>query len=167
MHHLKNNERCKTFYCSFRNRNDYSGFISARGWRYCKCSLKYWCGYGLLIIWPLIRAYILKKTSPNVLANKAFAQGFYRIFEGIDVNSRTILINRLSEADGTIPEMLSTSVHPMTKNQLKTYLGYLLSLKEGVGVQSIIQNLRSVVHSRSYDHSYFINNFLSTYANTK
>ncbi|QTD38457.1 hypothetical protein JL193_03965 [Polaribacter batillariae] len=105
------------------------------------------------------RHYILKKIPNKLLSNKIISNQLYSLFSSIDINSRTLLIEKLKDANLNAVKILSKYVTYMTKNQLKQYLKYLKGTSKKTR-RSIKSNLIKASNHKSYAYNYLIKEFL-------
>ena len=109
---------------------------------------------------PVMRSFILKKLPINLWKKESTTMQLYRKFNDLDVNSRTILINRLQYANQIAAETLASEVKNMSKNQLRTYLEFLKSVPDQ-NRERIFPELRKVVSEGQYPYGYLIQAFLN------
>jgi hypothetical protein len=107
----------------------------------------------------LTKIYILKKIPDNVLLEKRITNQFYKTFKTLDINSRTLLINKLKFANIDAIEILSKYTDSMTKNQLKDYLKYLNENPKVINHASMKNLLKSSKNKR-FTYNYLIKDFL-------
>lgn len=74
---------------------------------------------------PLLRSYVLKKIPNSVYKNPLFVDEIYADLEGLDLNSKTLLIEHLADADMRVFEVVSDQLHHLSKNQMKGFLRHL------------------------------------------
>lgn len=108
---------------------------------------------------PLIRNYILKKLPKDHWKREELSQRLYTAFPSIDLNSRTLLLKNLSNANTKAATLLSEQVAMMTKNQLKMYLHFLEEDASRV-TTSIRDNLTRIASLGEYTFAYLIDAFL-------
>ncbi len=109
----------------------------------------------------LTRTYILKKLPTDLYSEKEITNQLYTMFPGVDLNSKTLLINKLEFAASDAIEILAGFLDNMTKNQLKHYLKYLEENTLRI-TNTMKRNLRKVSKDKNYAHSYLIDAFLKT-----
>lgn len=107
----------------------------------------------------LTKVYILKKIPDDVLFEKTTTNQFYKEFKLLDINSRTLLINKLKSANPDAIEILSKHIESMTKNQLKNYLKYL-SNNPKLMSSRCKSRLRKSSKNKRFTYSYLIKEFL-------
>ncbi|MBJ6366997.1 hypothetical protein [Snuella sedimenti] len=107
----------------------------------------------------LTRTYVLKKIPEDVLSEQRTTSQFYDVFPHIDINSRTLLIKKLKDANSTAVEIVSKHVGYMTKNQLSMYLKYLEETYESLN-GGVKYNLIKASNSKRYAYSYLIKEYL-------
>ena len=110
---------------------------------------------------PLLRTYLLKKMPKELWHEKDFIHQLYNSFPDVDVMSKTMLLGNLPLAQYSNAEILSNQVSEMSRNQLKTYLEYLL-LDPTLITDEMIKQLNNAV-SDSYTYSYLITEFLDRF----
>ncbi len=108
----------------------------------------------------LTKVYILKKIPDDVLFDKTTTNQFYKEFKLLDINSRTLLINKLKSANPDAIEILSKYIESMTRNQLKNYLKYL-SNNPKLMSSSCKSRLRKSSKNKRFTYSYLIKEFLN------
>jgi len=107
---------------------------------------------------PLVRAIIIKNFSENFWNTPELQEPIWNYFSTIDVNNRSLLLNRLDKATNEILEDLSSELKVMTKNQLKIYL---INLENKISIDAaIIRNLRKFSEANKYTYAYLVQNFL-------
>ena len=109
---------------------------------------------------PVIRSYILKKLPKNLWKEESTSFPLYQNFEHLDINSKTILINRLQYAHQKAPEILAPEVENMSKNQLRSYLKFIKTAQHQ-NREFIWSELKKVVDEGNYPYSYVIKSFLN------
>ena len=107
---------------------------------------------------PATRNYLLKKLPVTFWSEKETSTAIYESFKDLDVNSRTVLIQKLNLAPDLAIRLLSPSVMSMTKNQLKGFLE-VLSLSMLHADPQVIDHLRVV--SDQYPFVYLIEAYLN------
>ena len=107
----------------------------------------------------LTKTYILKKLPLTVWQDQDHARRLYRLFSVSDINSKTVLVDKLDVAHGDGCSILAGQVEGMTKNHLKEYLS-VLEEKEGMVVTEITQILSEVATQDEYRYAYLITDFL-------
>lgn len=108
---------------------------------------------------PLTRTYMLKKMPEDLLGAEAICRQFYRYFSVVDINTKTLLIDRLPGSHPIALELLSTAVEAMTANQLKSYLD-ALSAAGSIG-EDVLGILERSAQSTEYAYSYLITQWLA------
>ncbi|WP_145957559.1 hypothetical protein [Labilibaculum antarcticum] len=106
------------------------------------------------------KAYILKKIPSDILSEKEITSQFYNEFSLIDVNSRTLLINRLKSAHPDAIEILSNYLDRMTRNQLKLYLKCLNSDPNFIS-KNCLSNLKKASKNTGFTYHYLLREFLN------
>lgn len=107
----------------------------------------------------LTKAYIIKKIPSAVLSDQKITSQFYNEFSLIDINSRTLLINRLKSAHPDATEILSKHLDSMTENQLKLYLMYL-HFDSNLISKACMSNLKKASKNTGFTYQYLIKEFL-------
>ena len=108
---------------------------------------------------PLIRTYILKKLPEALWRQQTLSQQLYHSFSEVDINTKTLLIKKLSFAHPLALEMLSIHIEDMSRNQLKMYLTFL-SNSEVALTPLTKENLQRASRSETYTYRYLLNDFL-------
>ena len=108
---------------------------------------------------PITKTYILKKLPESLLVQKNVIEQLYGTFSSSDINTKTLLVEKLKLAHPVAVEILSNNLSEMTKNQLKTYLAYLSEKPEFLN-KTIQSNLMEISNSKKYGFSYVIKDFL-------
>ncbi|GAA3553181.1 hypothetical protein [Snuella lapsa] len=103
----------------------------------------------------LTKTYILKKIPTDVLSDQKTTNLFYSAFPYIDINSRTLLIKRLKDANSIAVEIVSEYIGYMTKNQLSMYLKYLEETYGSLN-RKVKSNLVKASNSKKYTYSYLM-----------
>lgn len=117
----------------------------------------------ILDIYPqasgLTKTYILKKLPLSVWQNQDHVGKLYGLFADSDINSKTVLIDKLDLAHEDAELILASQVEGMTKNHLKKYLS-VLQEKEGKHFMEITKTLAGVSTRNVYPYTYLIADFL-------
>ncbi len=107
---------------------------------------------------PLVRAFIIKNLPEFFWKRDDLQALFWNSFDRLDVNTRSLLLERLTNAPESTMFKLSQHLHLMTKNQLKMYLR---EIKEGERINSKIKtNLELFANSDIEAQSYLVQRFL-------
>lgn len=109
---------------------------------------------------PVTRTYILKKMPFGLLTNEAIGRKFYQLFEAVDINTRTLLIDHLPQAHPIATELLAAHLEVMTKNQLKNYLDALPTDRSKLS-STVLKNLQLAAKSQEYAYGYLIAEWLN------
>lgn len=107
----------------------------------------------------LTKAYILKKISSDVLSEQEVSKQLYNEFPLIDINSRTLLINKLKSANPNAIDILSKYLDSMTRNQLNRYLMYLNSDPRFIS-EACMSNLKKAIKNKELTYYFLIKEFL-------
>jgi len=107
---------------------------------------------------PLLRTYLLKKMPKELWRHAKFSRQLYESFGEVDVMSKTMLLDNLQLTEYSNAEILSDQVTEMSKNQLKTYLEFLLLDPARISKEMINKLGNSV--SDNYTYSYLLTEFL-------
>ncbi len=110
---------------------------------------------------PSIRTYILKKIPADFWQEQAIAEKLFQLFPAIDVNTRTILIQKIEKAHDSAFEQLSHQLTNMSKNQLSMYLTKLGRSPEKMN-KVLLENLVKASLNMDYQYSYLIKDYLTT-----
>ena len=108
---------------------------------------------------PLVSGYILKKLPKSLWRDQSTTEQLYLHFDGFDVNTKTILIDRLPLAHQKAPAILAPKVEHMSKNQLRRYLNFLKTVSDQ-NKELIWPILTEVVRKGTYSYSYLIEAFI-------
>jgi hypothetical protein len=108
---------------------------------------------------PMVRTYILKKMPDEMLAQNKVSQDLYNDFVSVGVNSRTQLVSKLKAASEYGPETVSNHLGLLTRNQLKSYLGFFTDNPEKL-TESIASKLNQAAKSKSLTYGYLVEQFL-------
>jgi len=107
---------------------------------------------------PLLRTYLLKKLPVDLWAEPEVTASLYGAFSTVDINSRTLLLDHLPDADPQALVLLAEQVTAMSKNQLRSYLQHLEKREE---VDAAIRTqLEAAAGDVAYPHAYLIGRFL-------
>ncbi len=107
---------------------------------------------------PLVRGFIIKNLPEYFWERDDLQIQFWNSFAKLDVNTRSLILERLNNAPEHIILKLSEQLYLMTKNQLKMYLE---ELKEGERINSKIKtNLELFASSDREAQSYLVKQFL-------
>lgn len=104
---------------------------------------------------PLTRTYLLKKLPKTLWKQKKLTEELYGMFDQLDVNTKTLLVDHLDYADRKALEILAFQIESMTKNQLKSYLSHLRDMPEEISA-TMLAEFRKVVDAQTYAYSYFL-----------
>lgn len=107
----------------------------------------------------LTKAYILKKIPSDVLTEFKISTQLYNTFPEIDINSRTLLIQKMESANPNAVEILSKNLNYMTKNQLKLYLKFIEETP-GSLTREIKSNMIKASNYKGYIYNHLIKEFL-------
>jgi len=107
---------------------------------------------------PLVRAFIVKNLPETFWGSERLQKPFWDQFPGIDINTRSLLLEHLTEAPASVVVELSNQLGQMTKNQLKAYLGHLS--ESPLLDSSILENLKSFSDDRDETNAYLVSYFL-------
>ena len=107
----------------------------------------------------LTKAYILKKIPSDVLTEHKISIQLYNTFPEIDINSRTLLIQKMESANPNAVEILSKYLNYMTKNQLKLYLKFIEETPESL-TREVKSNLIKASNYKGYIYNHLIKEFL-------
>ncbi len=107
----------------------------------------------------LTKTYILKKLPLSVWQDQSYVVKLYHLFSDSDINSKTVLIDKLSVSHEDAELALASQVEGMTKNHLKKYLS-VLEENDRAHVKEIIQSLSEVANQNVYPYAYLIADFL-------
>ncbi len=107
----------------------------------------------------LTKTYVLKKLPLSVWKDQSHVKKLYGLFSDSDINSKTVLIEKLNMAHEDAGIVLASQVEGMTKNQLKKYLS-VLEENESTHVKEIVHSLSEVAEQNIYPYSYLIADFL-------
>ncbi|MET2985603.1 hypothetical protein [Aureibaculum conchae] len=105
------------------------------------------------------RNYILKKIPNNFLSNQNTSYQLYSLFPDVDINSRTLLIEKIKIANPNVVYILSNYLDSMTKNQLNQYLKYLQEDSKKIN-KEVKSNLIKASKNKEYVYNYLIKQFL-------
>lgn len=108
---------------------------------------------------PLVRTYILKKLPKEVFSREVLSHTLYEVFPAVDVSSKTMLLTMLEYAHPSAAGQLSSQVELMSRNQLKTYLGFLAADRSRL-TKTIREKLQGIVAAQTYTYGYMIEEFL-------
>ncbi|MEM9143450.1 MAG: hypothetical protein AAGA86_10720 [Bacteroidota bacterium] len=107
---------------------------------------------------PLLRGIIIKNQPNSFWSSQKRQRPFWDAFLGIDLNSKSLLLEHLDKAPIPVLEDISSYLGTMSKNQLKVYLEHLAHLSH---IPSKIQdNLKETVKSDNHTYTYLIEEFL-------
>ncbi|AYN66701.1 hypothetical protein D1013_04545 [Euzebyella marina] len=110
---------------------------------------------------PLVRSYIVKNVPSSFWENETLQTPFWNCFSDLDINSRSLLLEKIAMAPLTIIYELSKNLGVMTKNQLKQYLNHLSNTK---GIDKVlIESLKSFADDPNETYNYLVDNFLEDY----
>lgn len=76
---------------------------------------------------PITKAYILKKLPDSFLSDRKRTSAYYELFNLLDINTQTRLIEMLGQSHQIAAQILAKSACEMTKNQLEQYLNYVMT----------------------------------------
>lgn len=108
---------------------------------------------------PITKAYILKKIPSDVLFGQKISNQLYNAFPEIDINSRTLLIQKMKLANPNSVEILSEYLDYMTKNQLKLYLKHIEEIPGSLS-KEVKSSLIKTINYKEYTYNYLIKEFL-------
>lgn len=108
---------------------------------------------------PLSRTYLLKKMPGEILQEEEICRKFYQHFSTVDINTKTLLINYLPDANSIAVAILSDHLEEMSKNQLKTYLETLSADASKISPE-VRNNLEAIADSQEYAYSYLVAEWL-------
>lgn len=108
---------------------------------------------------PLNRSYLIKKMPETLWKEQLVATEFYEAFSEIDMNSKTLLLQKMLYSGSIAVDLLSTQTTAMSKNQLKFFLNYL-SENEEYRTESLFKTLENVSKSNEYSFAYLVKEFL-------
>jgi len=74
---------------------------------------------------PLVRSIIAKRLTTKFKDAPDFQKPVWEAFDTVDSSSKSLMVKYLKEAPNYVPEILSTKLGAMSKNQLKGFLRYL------------------------------------------
>lgn len=108
---------------------------------------------------PGNRLYILKKLPRELWKDEKVSQSFFQAFSGVDINTRTLLLNNLKYAHPSVVNTLVEDVELMSKNQLSTFLNFLTENKPLVRGK-LKDKLVQTAQNKSFSESYLVETFL-------
>ncbi len=111
---------------------------------------------------PLVRSIIAKRFTSKFKDAPTMQRLFWEAFDEVDTSSRSLMMKYLDEAPDYVADILSTKLSSMSKNQLRSFLGYL-STGERMNSETR-NNLLEFANSENETYSYLIIEFLE---NTK
>lgn len=107
---------------------------------------------------PLVRSIITKRLTSKYKDTPKLQRRFWEAFDVVDTSSRSLMMKYLDEAPGYVPEVLSSKLSAMSKNQVKTFLRYLSNNKK---MDSKTQNnLLKFANSENETYAYLVLEFL-------
>lgn len=110
---------------------------------------------------PLVRTFVVKKLPDSFWSSEKLQKPFWKSFSKVDINSRSLLLDHLSEAPKTVLEGLSVELTNMTKNQIKVFLDYL---EESESVSASIQaNLKAFSNSDTETYAYLVKIYMEDF----
>ncbi|WP_373550408.1 hypothetical protein [Haliscomenobacter sp.] len=110
---------------------------------------------------PGIRLYILKKLPKELWKDEKISQSFFQTFAGVDINTRTLLLNNLKYAHPSVVNSLVNDLEQMSKNQLSTFLNYLAENRQLLNGQ-VKAKLVQIAQNKSFTENYIIETFLKS-----
>jgi len=107
---------------------------------------------------PMVRGFIIKNLPESFWETNELQKPFWDAFSGIDLNSRSFLLEHLDSAPDTIIAELSSNLGVMSKNQVKAYLANLEKFEK---INPVLQhNLQNFAKSDNKAYSYLAHEFL-------
>ena len=107
----------------------------------------------------LTKTYILKKLPLSVWQDQDRVSKLYRLFSKSDINSKTVMLEKLELAHDDAQLVLASQVEGMTKNHLRKYLSVLPNHNNG-HTKEINRILSDIASGSVYPYAYLITNFL-------
>jgi len=107
---------------------------------------------------PLVRGIIAKRFIKKFGNSPDLQKPFWEAFVDVDLGARSLLLEQLDAAPEFASEKLSNKLHLMSKNQLRTFLGYL-STKKTLDPK-VHAKLRVFADSGKDTFAYLANNYL-------
>lgn len=105
---------------------------------------------------PLLRTFIVKSLSNSFWSSSNLQQPFWDKFKEVDINTRSLMLQKLKPSSLGIIEDLSAKLDVMSRNQLRTYLFKLpTTFKENT---VIMDNLNAYIQENAY--GYIVQEFL-------
>lgn len=108
---------------------------------------------------PMLRLYLLKKLPKGVWKTEAGALPFFQTFSNVDINTRTSLLNHLSDAPEKASEILAKNLEKMSKNQLTLFLKHLAEHKKYLN-KSVRAQLEATAKNALFAERYLVEAFL-------
>ncbi len=108
---------------------------------------------------PSVCQSIISRTPEKIWQSPELTQTIYSEFVRLNVDQRTVLIERLSQADRSATECLGDHIESMSKSQLTEFLSHLTRHPEVLG-DSLKHRLEQIVSSEQYAYCYVIDDFL-------
>jgi len=109
---------------------------------------------------PLTKGYILKKFPNKLLENPLVIKQLYNSFSKLDINTKTILIDKLKKSHSSAFKIVSEELTTLTKNQLKNYFNNLRQ-KPNLIKSRIKSNIVKTSSSKKYPYNYMAKKFLN------
>ena len=107
---------------------------------------------------PLVRSIIAKRLTSIYQDSPELQKPFWEAFDTVDSGSRSLMITYLKEAPDHVPEILSSKLGTMSKNQLKAFLKYV-SDREKLSSETL-KNIVEFANSEKEIYSYLVKEFL-------
>jgi len=107
---------------------------------------------------PLLRAFIVKNLPDSFWNSEELQKPFWKSFSKVDINSRSLLLNHLTEVSEVVLEDLSKQLNVMTKNQINEFLKFL-DKRESLSPR-LMKNLTAFVESKNDTYAYLVKYFL-------
>ncbi len=116
---------------------------------------------------PLIRKLILRNLPQELWNTETVQNNICGAFRDMDVNTKTILLNKLKNGNGaplSSMEILSGFLTTMNKNQTEDFLG-LLAKSATKHSPDIVENLAKAASDTKYRYAYLVEAYRSTQLN--
>lgn len=108
---------------------------------------------------PLLRTFIVKSLPVSFWSSQSSQQPYWDKFAQVDINTRSLLLQKLKPSSQEIIQGLSAKLNVMTRNQLKMYLS---KLPKGVRNNSVLMdNLNAYIAENSL--GYIVKEYLENF----